>query len=104
MHMITATNLQNAYNALYKEVRNYIWDFDTVSALAELEVETYQAFPDMKQLSNKLATFKRYVDATDVMRTDEALKKAFDAFDEVVNGNDVELYANLKTFQEVPAI
>lgn len=102
--MITATNLQSAYNALYKEVRRYIWDFETVSALADLEVETYQVFPDMEQLSKKLATFKRYVDATDVLRDDEDVKKAFDEFEELINDEGIELYANLKTFQEVPVV
>ena len=102
--MITATNLQSAYNALYKEVRRYIWDFETVSALADLEVETYQVFPDMEQLSKKFATFKRYVDATDVLRDDEDVKKAFDEFEELINSEDIELYANLKTFQEVPVV
>lgn len=102
--MITATNLQSAYNALYKEVRRYIWDFETVSALADLEVETYQAFPDMEQLSKKFATFKRYVDATNVLRDDEDVKKAFDKFEELINDKDIELYANLKTFQEVPVV
>lgn len=102
--MITATKLQSAYNALYTQVRRYIWDFETVSALADLEVETYQAFPDMEQLSKKLAAFKRFVSATDVLREDKDMKKAFDEFEELVDGEDTILYANLKSFQEVPAV
>ena len=102
--MITATNIQSAYNDLYKEVRRYIWDFDTVSALADLEVETYQTFPDIEQLIKKFDTFKRYVNDTDVLREDEDVKEAFDAFEEIINDDNIELYANLKDFQEVPVV
>lgn len=99
--MITATNLQCAYNDLYKEVRRYIWDFETVSALADLEVATYQTFPDIDQLKIAFSTFKRYVDSTGLLRDDEDLKRAFDAFDEILSDDDLELYANIKSFQEV---
>ena len=35
--MIAAAIIQSAYNELYKELRNYIWDYDTVVKIAELE-------------------------------------------------------------------
>ena len=34
--MIAAAIIQSAYNELYKELRNYIWDYDTVVKIAEL--------------------------------------------------------------------
>lgn len=100
--MITATQLQGLYNKLYKEIRKYIWDFETVNALADLEVETYKSFPDMDELVKRFEAFKRCVMTTDILQEDKDTKKALDAFEEAINSEDCTMYANLTTFQEVP--
>ena len=48
--MIAAAILQSAYNDLYTKLRNYIWEYDTVVKIADLEVATYMAFPDIDNI------------------------------------------------------
>ena len=98
--MIAASKLQNAYIDLYTCMRNYIWDFDTVSALADLETETYQAFPDIQSLNQKFTTLKQLVSCSDVFREDDDLKNVFDEYQEILS-DDIEFYAGLKSYKEV---
>lgn len=97
--MITATALQTAYNKLYAEFRNYIWDFDIVELLADLEIEVYQTFPDMNNVKSKFQKLKRQVSFTDAFQ-DESLKDVFDHFEEIIDSTD-GIYADLKSFKEV---
>ncbi len=97
--MITAVALQNAYNDLYVAMRNYIWDFDTVEALADLEIGVYQTFPDIDNVKKKLNALKRLVSFTYVYREDEKIQSAFDEIESQIE--DTEIYANLKTFNKV---
>lgn len=98
--MISAKELQKAYNTLYKCIREYIWDFETVSVLVDLEVETYKTFPDIQLVSKHLKQLEQIVRYTDVYKDDDELKSAFDAFNELVDTDD-EVYSALKTFKEV---
>lgn len=98
--MITANKLQNSYNFLYENMRNYIWDFETVTALADLEVATYQRFPDIDSVGNKLAVLKKRTASSDAYKEDDELKNAFDEFESSINDAD-NLYASIKTFKEV---
>lgn len=74
--MLSSIDLQNDYNALYTELRNYLLSLDTVDALANLEIEVYTSFPDKDKLvkcSNKIRS-----DIREIINEDEELKKAFD--------------------------
>ena len=42
--------LRNAYDNLYKQLRRFIWSFDDVEKIADLEVISYTAFPDIDKL------------------------------------------------------
>lgn len=101
--MITATKLQSAYNRLYSQIRKYIWDFETVNALADLEIIVYQTFPDMSDMSDKFNILKRLISYTDVFGIDEELKQSFDNFQKEFE-SDTDLYAGLTTFKEVVVV
>lgn len=96
--MISSTQFQLAYNRLYKYIREYIWDFETINALADLEIETYKSFPDLDTLSKCLSTLKRLVNNTEVLLDDEDLNDAFERFQGLLDTKDT-LYANLITFK-----
>ena len=92
--MISAKQLQITYNRLYKCLREYVWPANIVSYIADLEIETYKAFPDLKELRNrynklKLECFK-YID------DDEDLKAAFEDYREVLDSSSI-LYSKLDT-------
>lgn len=91
--MISSKQLQNSYNKLYKCLREYIWPSNVVSGIADLEIEVYRSFPDLKEVRNRYNRLKtscfRYVD-------DEDMKVAFENFREILDSSD-ELYSKLNT-------
>ena len=99
MSATTQTNkFQLAYNDLYVAMRRYIWDYDVVEALANLEVAAYRMFPDVREVHDALTELKYLVSYYEL--DDEELTAAFDAFEELDPKQD-ELYANIISFQEV---
>lgn len=95
--------LQSAYNALYVQMRRYVWDFETVEALADLEVSVYQAFPDVEKLSNKFQKLKRIVSYFDVYTEDDILSQSFDKFETLLD-EDTEIYASLISYKGVTVV
>lgn len=75
---ISNLELQQLYIDLYAEIRRYIWPIGTVSALADLEVATFQACPTLDNIRNSLKTLGVLI--RDVMSEDELLKEAYETF------------------------
>ena len=96
--MISSAILQRAYDDLYIEVRKYFWSYDAVVALAELEIATYKACPDIEEIKRALNSFKYY--AHDVLLDDEDLAKTFDDFEDLLDSSDTA-FKNLERVNEV---
>ena len=98
--MIAAAMIQQAYIDLYRQIRNYIWDYDTVVKLAELEVASYMAFPDIDKVRYALDQLKVELNSSDVYAEDEDLQNAVDNFSETLDGAD-QVFYGLEVPQEV---
>lgn len=98
MIMISSAEVQSAYVDLYSCLRNYIWDFRTVETLAELEVLVYTTFPTMSDIRNKFNQL--YTDVRDVCKDDEELDRACNAFQEIIETDDI-FYSKLNRVNEV---
>lgn len=99
---LTETNqLKCAYNDMYSVFSDYIWNFDVVAALVDLEMEVYKLFPDLEQLHNKLDVFRRSI-RDSVARSDEAeeLTDAIDTFDDAVREVE-DVYVKIESPKEV---
>ena len=82
---LTETNqLKTAYNRMYAVLSDYIWDYDIVEALVDVELETYKIFPDIESLRNKLRSLRMLVLQTaDESRILDAISTFSDAVDDV---------------------
>lgn len=82
--MNSSVDIQVAYNDLFSNMRNYIWDLDVVEMLAEVEVDAYDAFVDKEKLQRDYQ--KLYTTVVDEARNnkDEDLEKAADAFKDII--------------------
>lgn len=83
--MLTSTSLQQAYIEIYKAIREYIWEFRTVETLANLEIETFVAFPNLikvKQLYSELKLLTNEVAAED-KELEKSMKKFGDLLEDV---------------------
>ena len=96
--MTSTSEYMLLYNDLYEQMRKYIWDLEIVEALADVEVECYKRFPDIRELQNKVSNLRYLVSGTDA--DDEELFEAFDAFDEYYTKQD-DLYSKVERFMEV---
>ena len=97
--MLNSSDIKLAYNELYKVMRNYIWDYNTVVDLANLEVESYTTFPDvdnLKRLYNIL-----FQDILSMYHEDEELRDAFDEYSETLDNSIDGVYTKLSKVNEV---
>lgn len=99
--MIAATDIQNAYINLYKEMQKYIWSAETIENLADLEVSVYETFPDMNVIRKNFKQLK--YDLYDILRSDdkdesEPMKEVVDRFENTLN--DEVGYGRIEKVQE----
>lgn len=96
--MTTSTRLQNCYIHLYSELRRFIWDYNAVFTLGNLEAAVYQRFPDMDDVKKWLNMM--YMEARSTTRDDEAVMKAFDEFFRALEPSN-NIYSKLPQVEEV---
>lgn len=62
--VITSSDLQVKYEKLYKFLMNFLWEFQTVQALANLEIAVFKRFPDKDEMLSAIKELKRMVSQT----------------------------------------
>lgn len=95
---VSVKDLQRAYNDLYVQLRKYIWGFNVVMDIAELETSVYEACPDMDSVVRNLTRLSTSIRETQL--EDEDLNKAICDFQELINDSD-GYYLKLVTISEV---
>lgn len=96
--MNSSKEIQNAYVDMYTNLRNYIWEFDTVERLANLEIEVYNSFPDIDKI--KSAFNALYLDVRYVLNEDEKLSESVEGFKELIESIEGDFYLKLAKVQE----
>lgn len=85
--MTSSVIIQNKYISLYKLLRNYLWNFQTVEDIAELEMECFRALPDVDRIKMKLNAISNA--AIYVIRDDDKLRECLDSFYELLEDPSV---------------
>ena len=85
---------------MYSVLSDYIWDFDIVAALVEVEVETYRLFPDLELLRNNIRTLRMLVRQVVDRKDDNRILSAIDTFSKAVNDVE-EVYVKIDYPKEV---
>lgn len=93
---ISSTILKDKYNNFYAAMRNYIWDFDTVKLLAEIEELCYTAFPNRDKLLGLLHKIKSKFSSL----SDDELTDAYEELIDTLSESDT-FYTKLAVPQEV---
>lgn len=96
--MISMNDLETSYIHMYKDLRNYIWGFDTVETLADLEIATFSRFPDLEKVSNLFN--KLYQDIREICAEDEDLNNSVEKFRTLIESDD-SCYCTLTRVKEV---
>ena len=90
--VITSSDIQVQYEKLYKFLMEYLWEFTTVQALANLEIAIFKRFPDKDEMLRCLRNLKQVISytANELAEDDEVefkeaiedLENTIDAYDE----------------------
>jgi hypothetical protein len=96
--VITSSDIQVRYEQLYTFLMNFLWEFSTVQALANLEIAIFKRFPDKSEMLKCLNILKQSIiyTANELAEDDETeFKDAIDNLENAINDYDnagYELY------------
>lgn len=97
IEMLSLVDLKKYYVKMYSELRNYVWDFKTISYLADLEIAVYRRFPDALEIRSKFDTL--YMCIRDICDEDEDLSAAVTNFKNIINSSD-QFYSRIDAPKE----
>lgn len=99
--MISAQDFRNKYEKLYNEMRLYLWPYDILELLGNIEVNIYSAFIDRDKLYNDYSKLETLI-REDLSENDE-LKKAYDDLGDLIcNNNDKSYHAIMRVGEKDP--
>ena len=98
--LVTSADIQIKYEHLYKFLMDFLWEFQVVQAIANLEIAIFKRFPDKEEMERCLRDLKREIsytyneldedDDVEFKEAVEDLEGAIEDFDEETAG--CELY------------
>ena len=97
--VITSSDIQVKYEQLYGFLMDFLWEFTTVQALANLEIAIFKRFPDKDEMLRCLRDLKRDIiyTANELAEDDEVeFKEAIDDLEDAINNYEnagCELYS-----------
>lgn len=78
--MTCSEDIQVLYADLFQKMRNYIWDLDVVELLADVEVDTFDAFIDFEKLNKDYNKLYSIISTIAKNEGDVDMQEAADAF------------------------
>ena len=91
--LVTSSDIQVQYEKLYKFLMEFLWEFTTVQALANLEIAIYKRFPDKEEMERCLRDLKKDISYTYNEMSeddDEEFKEAFEDLEAAIEDYDEE--------------
>lgn len=97
IEMLSLVDLKKYYVKMYSELRNYVWNFNTINHLAELEIAVYRRFPDVLEIRSKFDAL--YMCIRDICDEDEDLSAVVNNFKNIINSSD-QFYSRIDAPKE----
>ena len=91
--LVTSSDIQVKYEQLYKFLMDFLWEFNTVQDLANLELAIFKRFPDKEEMLNCLKLLKQRISYTynELSEDDETeFEDAVNALEDAINNYDEE--------------
>lgn len=99
MSTISSQDLRNTYEKFYSAIRRYLWPYDVLKDLAEVEVNIYSAFPNLTKLCSDLDKLAKSM--KDTLKDDPVLSKYFTKLCDQANDSDGCSYHRLFRVNEI---
>ena len=91
--VITSSDIQVKYQKLYRFLMQYLWQYNVVEDLANLEIACYQRFPDKEEMLRCLKKLNNGIKSTyNELSDDEEpeFEAAYDALEAAIEDYDSE--------------
>ena len=94
--MINSVHIQQSYNNLYKELRRYLWNYNVIEDICELELSCYKAFPSIQDIKNALQHLLSSISVE--YRVDQELQEAVEDLKALIEQEDDDIFIKLSEF------
>lgn len=85
---VTSVDIQNDYKKLYEFLMDFLWEYPTIEALANLEVACYHMFPDKEEMQKYLKELNYKIQSTYNELTEDnkdEFQKAYDKLEKSID-------------------
>lgn len=96
--MISSVRIQDRYNRLYKCLREYLWDWSSIEAIADFELACYKAVPDLATVRSRFGSICAI--CGQLRRENEELDSELNAMASLLNDDD-SIYKKIEVCREV---
>ena len=97
--IIDMHDISYAYIRLYRQLRNYIWPYETVEHIAELEIAIHNRFPNLQDVRKYFNLLCNDIRRSEIK--DEDLDRAVEQFKSYIESEGSTVYATLPKTEEV---
>lgn len=97
--MISSQDFRNKYEKFYDNMRLYLWPYDTLEQLGQVEVDIYSAFIDRDKLSSDF--YRLSSSLKDVLEEDEEFNKAYKDLQKLIDAEDRDSYHYIQRVEEI---
>ena len=99
MITVSSQDFRNVYEKFYNAIRQYLWPFEVLKELSEVENDIYAAFVDVDKLRIDFAKLRKSM--KDTLKEDEELSKYTNMISEYIEDKDAGSYFRLPRVNEV---
>ena len=96
--MISSKDFRLKYEPFYDAMRLYLWPYDVLELLGNIEVEIYTDFIEREKLSRDFTKLRNEIRET--LSEDEDLEKCADALQELIDSEETDSYYPLSRVAE----
>lgn len=96
--MTDIKELQNGYESLYECMMQYVWDYNTVSHLVDLQLSIFKAFPDVLEIKSNFS--KLFRDITPEFEQDKDLEEAANSFQSLIDETE-DTFTDIMILEEI---
>lgn len=96
---ISSQEFQNQYEKFYVQMRMYLWPYEVLKNLADVETDIYSAFIDIDKLKQHFDKLRSGV--KEICKEDDNFRIEFNNLSELVDTKEPKFYARLFEVGEV---
>lgn len=98
MIAVSSQDFRNVYEKFYNDARRYLWPFDVLEVLSDIEVNIYSAFIDVPKLRVDFAKLRKAMQ--DVLQDDKLLSENVRKIEKLLEDKEPSSYLRLPRVNE----